>query len=57
MYGKAESFAIDTDVQMMLLLTVSRDGYGMSFGAGERRSLEPFMSLIKVSYHNSEIRR
>lgn len=53
MYDKSEKFAVDTDVQLMLLLTVSKDGVGRSFAAGEKDGLlEELLRLIMVSYRN-----
>ncbi|KAL5351941.1 hypothetical protein ACLOAV_003803 [Pseudogymnoascus australis] len=37
MYSKAEKFARDTDVQMMALLTVDKNGKCRSFAAGEQQ--------------------
>lgn len=55
MLVKTEKFAVDTDVQLMLFLTVSKDGDGRCVGAGERDGLlRDFQRLIMVSYRNLE---
>jgi hypothetical protein len=51
MYSKAEKFARDTDVQMMALLTVDKNGKCRSFAAGEQRNLVPIMREIRVRHH------
>lgn len=54
MYSKAEKFARDTDVQMMALLTVDKNGKCRSFAAGEQRNLVPIMREIRVRHHFSK---
>ncbi|KFY64308.1 hypothetical protein V496_03339 [Pseudogymnoascus sp. VKM F-4515 (FW-2607)] len=52
MYSKAEKFARDTDVQMMALLTVDKNGKCRSFAAGEQRNLVPILGEIRYPSGN-----